>query len=161
MGFFLYVSFNFTKKIILMDFTIRQISFMLMFLAHSTSLIKYCHNNRNEYNRIWVIIAVSTSVEDAAREVCVPVCVCGRVHVRCVRVHVRVQVRVRVCVCLCVCVWRTRAALTSLNWTRPSSPSSEIHAYAASACRKSWHSAISSLLYSEPILTAVVSFLLN
>jgi len=41
--------------------------------------------------------------------------------------------------------------LTSRNCTRPSSPSSETQAYAASLWRNSWHKVISSLRKSEPI----------
>lgn len=44
--------------------------------------------------------------------------------------------------------------LTSLNWTKPSSPSSDTHAYAASLCKNNWHRAISSLRNNEPMIPA-------
>ena len=53
------------------------------------------------------------------------------------------------------CIWhliRCLIKLTSLNCTRPSSPSSDTHAYAASDCKNSWHSVISSLRNKLPIL---------
>lgn len=50
---------------------------------------------------------------------------------------------------------KKKRALTSRNWTKPSSPSSETQAYAASLCRKSWHKVISSLRNNDPIFSVV------